>query len=824
MSSFPPRHDRPARPSRRPGGLRGARLVAAAALALLTALALAQAPATEEQPAPDSPVMRVDTPAPRPDAPTQDETAPGATDRDATEPDVTEPDVAEPDATAPDTTAPDEAPGDGPTPGDAAPDDAAPDDAGPAEATQDDAAPALEATLEDGVVVARRDGRPAWRWRPSREAGDPTAPLVDGDRLLLAQGLYLLTLDGEDGTVLARAPLPAPATELARDGDAVTVTVRHADGTSASLPVEAGAVPAPVRFGTVPEAFGGLQAAARTAVDPAAAYERDPTDPWPALRRALDLDADEGERDALLDEATARAAELPFFEAARLALALLDAGEPARFEAAMDAALADLAERGYDPRLLTDPLLRSAYGLPHDALVAALDDGALERARTVAPYAWRLASEEAPATVEALGRYADALRADGAREEAELWRGRVRDLQRAGLTTWVDALAQALARLGWAGVTGLLAAAGLLWLVLLAKVWRAQTLARRQRRERGQASHPLTRLWVPRHASTTEKLVLVLLLVLAGFQATLAGWHQGADEVPAAFRSGTLASGPAVEAAEALPDTPYAWLIRGVSLAQRGERAAAEAAWRDAGELAPALVNRAVLAENASDRDALLEAALRLDPREPVGRWLAGRAADPSPFHAEVAPDAPLWSVPSPLETRLATAGDWRTSLRRAATAPWRALPEARPEGFPVWGWWAVLLLGASLLVALVVALVVPRPRVSRDAPRTPLYHLLALLVPGAGHADELWGLLLLAPWALLGADALIALREGAGPLGLPLSLEAWILAGLYAINLVGFVVEASSYRRRMWLLRERRPELARSYGLPPAPPPAENA
>lgn len=811
MPSFLPRHDRPARPSRRSGGLRSARLVAAAALALLTTLALAQ-PAANEAPAPDTPAMRVGTPAPQPDAPGVDETAPDPTEPDETAPDPGAPVEGEPDEVAPEDGDAEAAPAD-----DAVPDDATQDDA-----TEDDAAPVLGAALEDGVAVVRRDGRPAWRWRPSREAGDPTAPLVDGDRILLAQGLYLLTLDGEDGTVLARTPLPAPATGLARGEDGVAVSVTHADGTTTSLPVEAGAVPAPVRFGAVPEAFGALQAAARTAVDAEAAYQRDPTDPWPALRRALD--ADDEARDELLDEALARAVELPFFESARLALALLDAGDPTRFEVAMDAALADLAERGYDPRLLTDPFLRSAYGLPHDALVAALDDGDLERARTLAPYAWRLAAEEAPETVEALARFGRAVRADGAREEADLWRDRTRDLQRAGLTTWVDALAQALARLGWAGVAGLLAAAGLLWLVLLAKVWRAQTLTRRQRRERGQGTTPVTRLWVPRHASTTEKLVLVSLLVLAGFQAALAGWHRGADEVPAAFRSGTLASGPAVEAAEALPDTPYAELIRGVSLAQRGERSSAEDAWRRAGELAPALVNRAVLAEDPSDREALLEAALRLDPREPVGRWLAGRTDDPSPFHAEVAPDAPLWSVPSPLETRLATAGDWRATLSRAATAPWRALPEARPEPIPVWGWWALLLLFALLLVALVVALVIPRPRVSRDAPRTPLYHPLALLVPGAGHADELWGLLLLVPWALLGADALIAVRDGSGPLGLPLNFELWILAGLWAVNLVGFVVEASSYRRRMWLLRERKPELARSYGLPPAPPPAENA
>jgi hypothetical protein len=43
------------------------------------------------------------------------------------------------------------------------------------------------------------------------------------------------------------------------------------------------------------------------------------------------------------------------------------------------------------------------------------------------------------------------------------------------------------------------------------------------------------------------------------------------------------------------------------------------------------------------------------------------------------------------------------------------------------------------------------------------------------------------------------------------------LLGALVALNLVGFSIELASYRRRMWLLRERKPELARSYGLPPA-------
>jgi hypothetical protein len=366
-------------------------------------------------------------------------------------------------------------------------------------------------------------------------------------------------------------------------------------------------------------------------------------------------------------------------------------------------------------------------------------------------------------------------------------------------------------------VVGLLAILGLLWLVLLAKVWRAQTLVRRQRRERGQPARAWTRLWVPRQASTTEKLVLVVLLLLTGLQAVLAGWHQDATPLPHAFRSGTLASVPATDAAEALPSHPHAELVRGLSRAQRGDIGAAREAWRSAGELAPALANRAVAAEAPGERDALLERALALDPRDPVARFLAGRADDPSPFHAEVAPETPLWSVPSPLELRLAQAGDWRATWGEAFTAPWRALPAARPSQVPAWAWWTMLLVWTAWTLAVAAFLFVPRARVAREAPRTPAYHVLAAIVPGSGHADELWGVLLLVPTALVAADAWATWRTGSGPLGLGPAGDVALLGALVALNLVGFSIELASYRRRMWLLRERKPELARSYGLPPA-------
>ena len=679
-------------------------------------------------------------------------------------------------------------------------------------AAEDAAADLPIVELVDGAVVVRDADGVRWTWAPGRLGGTLTTPHRADGRVLVARGMYLVSLDADGGAIVQRSPLPAPAERLEAGDDGLSVVVALGDGTEATLDVDGGRVAGPVRFVPDVAALGALRRAAAAGSDPVARAERDPTDPWAALSAADAVD-EAAERDAWHERAVTAAASLPFFESMPVALALTRAGASERAPELLEAGLQDLAQRDYDPRLATDPELRDAYGFPDRALARALDAGDLAVARLLGPYAWRLAAEEAPGSVEVLHRLSGELRAAGDGEAAETWRQRARELDRAGLTTWVDRLALALARLGWSGVAALLIAFALTWLVLLAKVWRAQSLLRRQRRERGRVDSPVTRAWVPRYASTTEKLVLVAILALAGFQAVLAGWHQGMDDVPVSLRSGTLASPSAVLAVDTLPDTSYAALVRGLSFAQRGELDAASEAWRAAGDLAPALANRAVA---AGGDEALLEAALRADPREPVARHLLGRTTDPSPFHATMTPDAPLWSVPTPLELRLAVAGDWRAVLSETVTAPWTALPAARPLPLPSWAWWVVLIAYGLLLVAITAFVLVPRPRVVRDAPRTAGYHLGALLVPGSGHADELWGLLLLVPWAVVAADAVLAWRTGAGALGLSPTLRTGLLIAFWVVNLIGFSVETASYRRRMRLLREQRPELARSYGLQP--------
>src|SRR5690606_3452358 len=93
---------------------------------------------------------------------------------------------------------------------------------------------------------------------------------------------------------------------------------------------------------------------------------------------------------------------------------------------------------------------------------------------------------------------------------------------------------------------------------------------------------------------------------------------------------------------------------------------------------------------------------------------------------------------------------------------------------------------------------------------------VLALLLPGSGLADELWGVLLLVPWSIFGIDLLLHLTGlGAGP-ALAYDTDVIALMAIYGVNTVTFVVEYASYRRRMRDLRLEHPELAAAYGLRP--------
>jgi hypothetical protein len=197
-----------------------------------------------------------------------------------------------------------------------------------------------------------------------------------------------------------------------------------------------------------------------------------------------------------------------------------------------------------------------------------------------------------------------------------------------------------------------------------------------------------------------------------------------------------------------------------------------------------------------------------------VASFDLGRGSDPSPLHSAYGGDTPLLAVPAETTLAAAIAGTFQSALADAFTNPWRALVDARPTAVPLWLWDALVVLFLAWAALTIVWLVIPRPRLAANAPRTLAYHLLALVLPGSGLADELWGVLLLIPWAIFGIDMLLHFLPSGAPATIPLQTDYAALGILYALSVVSFVVEFVSYRRRMSELRREHPETARAYGM----------
>ena len=158
--------------------------------------------------------------------------------------------------------------------------------------------------------------------------------------------------------------------------------------------------------------------------------------------------------------------------------------------------------------------------------------------------------------------------------------------------------------------------------------------------------------------------------------------------------------------------------------------------------------------------------------------------------------------------------GTWNNAIVHVFQNPWNGLLNLKPEGFNAILWAVIVVLFLVAFLITFIWLFIPRLRWVANAPRNFLYHLLAILVPGSGLADEMWGLLLIIPWALFGLDALTDLLGWGFGLGLSLFWDLLILGIIYIINLVAVIVEFMSYRRRMNALKRDNPELAQEFGL----------
>lgn len=683
-----------------------------------------------------------------------------------------------PDAPAPDAPVPDDdaEPADVPgTEPDAEPDAATSDDA-PAPAS----GPTTLTLADGGAELRDGDGALVWRFSRPDDSGDTRAVLLHVGRAWIAHGHTVFEVDLADGHVVSRATTSGPIVALEPLGSGVRAVAEVAVGrgtTRVEHRVENGFASPPATFAPDSPVLRWWQAEADVP-DPSGALRRDPTNPHLYVRVAT-LSDDDAEREAALRDAIAAGG--PFFERAQVARQAAALGFLELADDAMRAAVADFEMRGYDPALLVDPVAHDRFGFPLRPLLRAVQTDDLEAAALWADWLPRTAGVGMRGAADALREYADRQRAAGDAEGAAATRERASAMGATSARRVVNAAAVDLGRGGWYAAVALVVSALALHLTLIGKYWRVQELLIRRARETGRRASAAWHLRAIRHYGTTEKLSLVILLAAAHAAGALAVWSERGDPAVAAAASGHL------EAPFVAPLLqPFATADGG-----QGQLLLAYRSYR-AGDVdgARTVLERAVL-------DGVAEADVALEALTDEGR---------------------AWA-PSSATIRESVTGSWARAVADAYRDPFGYLAAApAAERLPAWVSPFALGLFLAVLALHVLSLLLPRPRIARNAPRTPLYHVLALLVPGSGATDELWGVLLLVPWAVFGIDAVAQLVWSSSPLDVPLLTGAWILGALYVVNLVAWAVELASYRRRMRDLRRDQSDLAAEYGMKPLP------
>ena len=654
---------------------------------------------------------------------------------------------------------------------------------------------------------------------PAPEPSVPESPLLAeaSQQLDSAEGTYVaignsvLLLDG-DGIAVWRKAVSGMVTllEEAEEGGVSVVTALR-DGLSERIALDAnGRASATIRFSADPQVLGSLRREA-AAGDAEARLAFDATNPYLYLELARD-EQDDGARAELEQQAVAAATT--FYDLAGVAVELAAAGSLDPAGQAMELALRDFAARGYDAALLTDPDIHAAYNFPLPQLQAALSAGDDAAADFWAGWTEAFLSPNVPWVSAALGDYAAALDARGDAGAAADWRERAAAGASNLALTGVDRLFSSIGSSGWYMFASLVFVILALQVTLTFKYWEPQTLAMRRSLETGGSANVMQRLLAIRFFSTTEKLVLALLYVSGFAMLGLTSWAARPATAPAVFGAGTLAGAEAQDALGTLELSGVRGeFILGYAAQQGGDADAAGQHYRAAGNFGPALNNLGVLLDDAG----LWDEARRRAPALPEPR-LNSEGTGQSVFDRLAGLDRAVLVAPGPLDYRAALQGTWQQALSAIFVQPWKAFTIQAPWLPLQWLWYLVLGLYVLLGVLTVLWILVPRPRLARNAPRSIAYHVLALLVPGSGMADELWGIMLLVPWGIVGVDALWRL-SGAEPL-LALSVPTLIiaLAILYALNLAAFIVEFSSYRRRMRQLFRTSPEAGVAYGRRIAP------
>jgi hypothetical protein len=659
--------------------------------------------------------------------------------------------------------------------------------------------------LEGGVLTAIEDDREAWRLEFPNSSGETTGLVEFDDVVFLGHGNSVLKIDRATGDVVQRFIVSGQVTELGGAREILTVRSSVGEGLTETFTIQNDELQETVRFGNESEIFNWLQNEANVE-NATQRLEQDTTNPWLYIRAATEA-TDAAQTSTYYSEAVNTSQT--FYDGAKLATYLLGNNQTELANEAFDKALEDFAARGYDPRLLRDEATMQNYGFPIAEFEEAINGRDLAKADVYANWLRYFVSPDNGNLSSLMGRYASVLSQEGQNERADEVRSYIEGARLTRFDNVLGTVANGLGNAGWYGVLSLGVAIVGLWLTLLFKYWSPHTLLTKRRQAAKKSVNPFSRLLSIRYYSFTEKVFLVLLFAAMLVLAALASWNGRGREVAgeAAFATGTLSGSVAQNALVNLPDNPSSNFIRGYAAQVAGDEESARDFYQRSGDFAPALNNLAALTNDQGlyqRADLLPEAKANLGEEVTLSPWQA--------FVSETG--QPLLVTPALSDLRAASAGSWLDALGGVFTNPWTGLQEARPANVAPWLWTVLQVLFLLLALIAVIWLFVPRPRLAANAPRNILYHLFSLLIPGSGLADEMWGIVLIVPWAVVGLDVISDLLGGGLDIGINLRTGYIILAVIYLINLVAFIVEYNSYLRRMRGLRQTNPDLAREYGM----------
>lgn len=679
----------------------------------------------------------------------------------------------------------------------------------PDQAEQETLTPALTSPvnvrLEGGILTAIQDDETLWTLDFPQGSGETTGLAEFDDVLFLGHGNSVLEIDRATGDITQRFIVSGQVTELGGAREMLTVRSSVGEGLTETFTIQDGQLQETVRFSNQPEIFNFLRAEANVE-NATERLGQDTTNPWLYAKAATETtDATQSRnyyREAINAVQT-------FYDGAQLATTLLNNNQTELANEAMDKAMRDFAARGYDPRLLRDATVMQNYGFPVAEFEEAINQRDTAKADVYASWLRYFVSPDNTKINGLMQRYANVLSQQGERERADEIRSYGGGARLTRFDNVLGTIANGLGNAGWYGVLSLGVAILGLWLTLLFKYWSPHSLIVKRRQVAKKSVNPLSRLLSIRYYSFTEKVFLVLLFASMLVLAALASWNERGRAVAqeAAFTTGTFSSPFAQNALVNLPDNPSSNFIRGYAAQVAGDENAARDFYQRAGDFAPALNNLAALTNDQG----LYQRANTL----PEARANLGEEVTLSPWQTFIADDTrPLLVTPALSDLRAASAGSWLDALGGMFSNPWTGLQNARPATIAPWLWVVLQVLFLVLAAVAVIWLFVPRPRLAANAPRNIIYHVLSLLIPGSGLADEMWGILLIVPWAVVGVDVLSDLLGWGLDIGINLRTGYIILAVIYLINLIAFVVEFNSYRRRMKGLRQTNPDLAREYGL----------